>query len=103
MCLEKSRIYEKERFPDYRVGLFPFSDHAPCPVKLMLDFCVDICLFYLKNPYGVAAVHCKAGKGRTGVMSICYLIFSGLCKNSEDAINHYAKMRTLNCKVRYQN
>jgi phosphatidylinositol-3,4,5-trisphosphate 3-phosphatase/dual-specificity protein phosphatase PTEN len=97
--LEKKRIYGKERFLNCKLGLFPFSDHEPCPVKLMLDFCVDICLYFIKSPYGVAAIHCKAGKGRTGVMCICYLIFSGLCKTSDEAITHYANMRTINKKV----
>jgi hypothetical protein len=46
----------------------------------------------------VAAVHCKAGKGRTGVMICCYLVFSGLCKNTDDAINYYGVMRTTNMK-----
>lgn len=66
----------------------------------MLDFCVDICLYFIRHPYAVAAVHCKAGKGRTGIMCICYLIFSGLCKNSDEAIAYYAKMRTINNKVK---
>jgi phosphatidylinositol-3,4,5-trisphosphate 3-phosphatase and dual-specificity protein phosphatase PTEN len=66
----------------------------------MLDFCVDICLYFLKNPYGVAAIHCKAGKGRTGVMCINYLIFTDLCKSSDEAIEYYAKMRTYNKKVK---
>ncbi len=81
------------------MGLFPFTDHEPCPIKLMLEFCVDICLYLIKNPQAVAAVHCKAGKGRTGVMCICYLFFSGLCKNSEEALAHYAEKRTKNKKV----
>ncbi len=100
LCIEKARIYDKNRFPNFRVGFFPFNDHTPCPVKLMLDFCVDIFIYFVKNPYGVAAVHCKAGKGRTGVMSICYLIFSGLCSDSNSAIAHFSKMRTVDNKVK---
>lgn len=100
VCLEKKRIYSKERFPEGRVGFFPFLDHEPCPLKLILDFCTDVCLYFVKYPYGVAAVHCKAGKGRTGVMTICYLIFSGLFNNSDDAIEYYAAKRTHNKKVR---
>ena len=98
LCIEKKRIYPKNIWLDKKVGLFPFNDHAPCPIKLILDFCVDICLYLTTNPKGVAAIHCKAGKGRTGVMIVCYLIFSGLCENTDEALAHYAKQRTLNNK-----
>ena len=98
LCIEKDRIYPKTYFEDSYVGLFPFNDHSPCPCKLILDFCVDICLFLSAHPDGVAAIHCKAGKGRTGVMIVCYLIFSGLCRNTEEALVHYANQRTLNKK-----
>lgn len=98
LCIEKDRIYDKGIFNKSFVGLFPAKDHNPCPIKLILEFCVDICLYLIKNPDGVAAVHCKAGKGRTGVMICSYLIFSGLCKNSEDAFSHYASSRTYNKK-----
>ena len=98
LCIEKNRIYPKSNFLDKKVGLFPFNDHAPCPIKLILDFCVDICLYLSTNPGGVAAIHCKAGKGRTGVMIVCYLVFSGLCKTIEEALKHYAKQRTINNK-----
>ena len=98
LCIEKKRIYPKDYWAHARVGLFPFNDHAPCPIKLILDFCVDICLYLTINPSAVAAIHCKAGKGRTGVMIVCYLIFSGLCQDTEEALAHYAKQRTLNNK-----
>ena len=99
LCLEKERIYEKTIFNKSLVGLFPSKDHNPCPIKLILEFCVDIILYLIKNPDGVAAIHCKAGKGRTGVMICCYLIFSGLCETAEEAFDHYAKSRTYNNKV----
>ena len=98
LCIEKNRIYPKNYFLDKKVGLFPFNDHAPCPIKLILDFCVDICLYLSTNPRGVAAIHCKAGKGRTGVMIVCYLVFSGLCQTVDEALKHYAKQRTINNK-----
>ena len=96
LCLEKNRIYDKSLFGKSKVGLFPSLDHNPCPVKLILEFCVDICLFLIQNLESVAAIHCKAGKGRTGVMICSYLIFSGLCKNMTEAIEYYGKMRTTN-------
>ena len=96
LCIEKDRIYNKDIFPNSKVGLFPATDHNPSPIKLILEFCIDICLYLIKNPKGVAAVHCKAGKGRTGVMICSYLVFSGLCKNCEQAFRYYGRMRTKN-------
>ena len=82
LCLEKDRIYNKNIFSKSSVGLFPATDHNPCPIKLILEFCIDICIYLLKNPNSVAAVHCKAGKGRTGA--------------SEKAFRYYARIRTKN-------
>ena len=98
LCIEKKRIYPKDLWVDRKVGLFPFNDHAPCPIKLILDFCIDLCIYLAVNPGGVAAIHCKAGKGRTGVMIVCYLLFSGLCQTTDEALEHYARQRTLNNK-----
>lgn len=94
LCVEKERIYSKDLFPLSFVTLFPSKDHNPCPIKLILEFCVDLVLFLINNPISVAAVHCKAGKGRTGVMICSYLVFSGLCASSEEAFKYYAKVRT---------
>lgn len=96
LCLEKDRIYNKALFGKAKVGLFPSLDHNPCPVKLILEFCVDICLFLILNLESVAAIHCKAGKGRTGVMICSYLVFSGLCRSTHEAIAYYGRMRTIN-------
>jgi hypothetical protein len=60
----------------------------------MLEFCVDISLYLMENQETSALVHCKAGKGRTGVMICAYLIFSGLCKNTKEAIDIYGDRRS---------
>lgn len=98
LCVEKNRIYKKELFPNSSVTLFPSKDHNPCPIKLILEFCVDLVLYLTNNPCSIGAVHCKAGKGRTGVMICSYLIFSGLCTTAEQAFEYYAIIRTYNCK-----
>ena len=39
------------------------------------------------------AIHCLAGKGRTGTAICCYLLYSGRFLNPMDAMNYYAKKR----------
>ena len=67
----------------------------------MLEFCIDITLLFLRDKESVAAIHCKAGKGRTGTMIICYLIFSGLFDDIDIATSHYGQKRTKNEKVKF--
>jgi len=98
LCVEKDRIYSKDLFPFSSVSLFPSKDHNPCPIKLILEFCVDLVLYLINNPSSIGAVHCKAGKGRTGVMICSYLVFSGLCASSEEAFEYYARVRTYDHK-----
>lgn len=43
-------------------------------------------------------IHCKAGKGRTGLMICAYLLFCKYYTNPTDAMSFYAAMRTYNQK-----
>ena len=94
LCMEKNRIYKKSVFGGPKVSLFPFQDHQSCPVKLMLEFCIDVCIFLLKDEENVAAIHCKAGKGRTGTMICAYLLFTGVALNSVKAFEMYGTRRS---------
>ena len=94
LCMEKNRIYKKTAFGGQKVSLFPFQDHQSCPVKLMLEFCIDVCIFLLKDNENVVAIHCKAGKGRTGTMICAYLLFTGVALNSVQAFEMYGTRRS---------
>jgi protein tyrosine phosphatase len=54
---------------------------------------------WLQQEDNVIAVHCKAGKGRTGMMICCWLIHSQACSTSREAIELFGKERTKDRKV----
>jgi len=46
----------------------------------------------------VVAIHCKAGKGRTGMMIACLLRRLDTCKSAMEALKYFADKRTSNSK-----
>ncbi|CAK88551.1 unnamed protein product (macronuclear) [Paramecium tetraurelia] len=94
LCSE--RKYKHESF--YKVAEFPFDDHQAPPFNMMLEFCQKVHEWLKANSNHVVAIHCKAGKGRTGVMVCCYLLFSGKYTSSQDALAYYGLVRTQNKK-----
>lgn len=95
LCSELS--YDPKKFED-RVARYAFDDHCPPPLELMDPFCRDVHQWLTESPTHVAAVHCKAGKGRTGLMCSCYLLYCGLASTPEAALRHFAVKRTANAK-----
>ena len=64
-----------ELFSGYSAIHFPMRDHNSTSQKMLLQFCLDAVLFLGQDEKNVIAVHCKAGKGRTGLAIACYLMF----------------------------
>ena len=56
------------------VGCYPFDDHNAPPIELMESYSEDVHEWLTASPENVAAIHCKAGKGRTGVMICVYMV-----------------------------
>ncbi|ETW09545.1 hypothetical protein, variant [Aphanomyces invadans] len=93
LCSE--RHYGKEKFHS-RVAEYPFDDHNPPPLSLLIPACQDIFEWLAQHPDNVAAIHCKAGKGRTGVMICAFLLYSSEWVTAQGAMNFYGNARSLN-------
>jgi len=42
-----------------------------------------------RNDQNVVAIHCKAGRGRTGTIISSYLFYSGITMTANDALNYF--------------
>ena len=91
LCNE--RTYDISLFGD-ACASFPFDDHGAPPLELIEAFCASAKSWLLGGMQNVVAIHCKAGKGRTGLMSCALLLHLGYASNSANAIAFYNQRRT---------
>lgn len=89
LCSERN--YDASRFGGAK-RWFPFNDHNPPELKVLHDICLDVHTFLEADPEHVVSIHCKAGKGRTGLVICCYLVFLG--RTTDEALKFYGETRT---------
>jgi len=95
LCSERS--YDPEKFYK-RVECFPFDDHNAPPFEMILHFCQNVAQWLAEDEKNIAVIHCKAGKGRTGLMIAAWMVYSKEWATAKDALTFYAAMRTYNQK-----
>merc|ERR1711991_762566 len=100
LCIEKERQYSASKFSNIggECAKYGFKDHNSPQLELILEFCKDLHEWLARDKGNIAAIHCKAGKGRTGVMNCAYLAYAKITKNAEQALLKYGQARTKNAK-----
>jgi len=91
LCSE--RCYDVQKFHG-RVAVYPFDDHQPPEFGQILPFCRDVQHWLSQHQENVAVIHCKAGKGRTGLMICAYLLFAGIFASADEVMQYYGSKRT---------
>ncbi|CEG41903.1 phosphatidylinositol--trisphosphate 3 [Plasmopara halstedii] len=93
LCAER-RYASVDKFHG-RVAEFGFEDHCPPPLSLLILFCQDVHSWLQSNPENIVAVHCKAGKGRTGVMLCAYMLYARIWRSASGALEYFAAARSM--------
>lgn len=94
-CCEPGRGYDPKFFHNV-VERYPFKDHNVPPLETMAAFCNSAKLYLDADPKHVVNMHCKAGKGRAGLMSCLLLIRTGDAQSAQEAITLYDSKRVTN-------
>lgn len=92
----------------------PFPDHMPPTIELMDKIVKEIDAFLREDYRNVALIHCKEGKGRSGTICCCYLLYEarlkGVFLSPEEAMETFTNRRmkryfgdgvSIRCQIRY--
>lgn len=94
LCAE--REYNTDLFnPGSVINKFGFPDHHNPPLELLKEICETMYAYLNENPVNVVVVHCLAGRGRTGTVIASYLTYSRLFDNGSEALEHFARKRSI--------
>ena len=94
-CCEPGRGYSPEVFYG-RVERYPFKDHNTPPLETMAAFGNSVKEWLDLDPSNVVNMHCKAGKGRAGLMCCVALIRTGFVQSAKEALDLYDRERVNN-------
>ncbi|CAD8202751.1 unnamed protein product [Paramecium octaurelia] len=87
------RKYDLSKFKGVVQDCWIWKDHHSPSLDLLFEIC-DLIHGYLKgDKINVVVIHCLAGKGRTGTIICCYLLYTGKFKSVKDVLYYYGKKR----------
>ena len=96
-CCEKGRSYDPALFHN-RVERYPFKDHNTPLLNTMICYTNSAKEWLDGDIDNVVSMHCKAGKGRAGLMCCILLVRMGVVQSAVDAMALYDKTRVKNNK-----
>ena len=89
------RSYDTTKFDKEAVQNWcSFPDHNPPPLETLLTLVSNMHAYLSADLHNVVVVHCLAGKGRTGTVIACYMLYAGLFVTSGDALRYFAHKRS---------
>ena len=91
-CVEPGRCYPHEIFNN-RVQRFPYKDHNVPHTKVLSRFLFTAKKWLDKDEKHVVVLHCKAGKGRAGMMSCALMLHMGWKGNPKEVLKYYDDKR----------
>ena len=63
------------------------SDDHNCPqFDDMEVFCADVAKYLNEHVDNMVAIHCKAGKGRTGLMICVFMLYAGVWSSAYESL-----------------
>lgn len=98
LCIEKAYGAAVLGLPETCVEQHGCFDHNPAPLICIAPFCESAKRWLDTDPRNVVAVHCKAGKGRTGMMISSLLVYMGEQPDAAASLSLFGRMRTANEK-----
>lgn len=78
---------------NHQVLDFGWPDHLAPPLERLCSIIKSIDSWLKTDPLHVVVVHCKGGKGRTGVVIAAYMHFSKICSSPSAALDWFAMKR----------
>eukprot|EP01105_Mastigella_eilhardi_P024183 TRINITY_DN6268_c0_g1_i1.p1 TRINITY_DN6268_c0_g1~~TRINITY_DN6268_c0_g1_i1.p1 ORF type:complete len:591 (+),score=125.23 TRINITY_DN6268_c0_g1_i1:125-1774(+) len=85
--------YDYDKF-DNQIIEMPFPDHHAPPLHLLFNIIKMLDSWINAAPRNVAVIHCKGGKGRTGVVVVSWLLYGKWFPDIVAAAQHFAKQRS---------
>ena len=80
--------YDYARFNN-QVEDYKWQDHYPPEIDILFRACLSMDEWLKQDPENIIVTNCRAGKGRTGTLICCYMIYCGRFTSYQAAAIYY--------------